>query len=65
MCEDIYQVYRCIGDYKDLMASDMTIDNAVLFVKAWFQENFNDQETYIRICRQPMDYHTEPPKEDA
>lgn len=58
--EDIYVVYRRIGqDFTDLMASDMTIDNAILFVKAWFQENYNDQETSIEINRQPMDYHRE------
>lgn len=58
--EDIYVVYRRIGqDFTDLMASDMTIDNAILFVKAWFQENYNDQETSIEIHRQPMDYHRE------
>ena len=65
MWEDIFQVYKRIGEnYVDLLASDMTIDNAVLFTKAWFQENFNDQQTSIEIKRQPMDYNQEPPKED-
>lgn len=57
MYEDIYQVYRRVGEnYIDIMASDMTIDNAVLFVKAWMQENYNDQQTSLEIKRQPMDY---------
>lgn len=55
MWEDLYQVYRRIGDsYVDLMASDMTIENATLFVAAWFSRNFNDQKTSIEIRRQPI-----------
>ena len=66
MWEDIFQVYRRIGENcVDLLASDMTIDNAVLFTKAWLQENFNDQQTSIEIKRQPMDYNQEPPKEET
>ena len=66
MWEDIFQVYRRIGEnYVDLLASDMTIDNAVLFTKAWMQENYNDQETSIEIRRQPMDYKQELPKEET
>ena len=57
MWEDIFQVYRKVGkDYEDLMASDMTIDNAILFIRSWFQDNYNDQITSIEIRRQPMDY---------
>lgn len=66
MWEEIYQVYRRIGDKcVDIMASDMTIDNAVLFIKAWMQENYNDQESSIEIRRQPMDYKQEPPEEET
>jgi hypothetical protein len=54
MCEDLYQVWRRINDYTDLMASDMTIDNAVLFIQAWFSANYADQTTSIEIRRQPM-----------
>ena len=54
---------RHVGNnYVDLLASDMSIDDAVLFTKAWMQENFNDQQSSIEIKRQPMDYKTEPPK---
>lgn len=66
MWEDLFQVYRRIGEkYTDLMASNMTIDNALLFVKAWMQENFHDQQTSIEIRRQQMDYNAEPPKEET
>lgn len=72
MWEDVFQVYLVDNivtpPLAELAASDMTIDNAVLFSKAWFQENFNDQTTSIEIRRQPMDYkpdYREPPKEDA
>ena len=55
MWEDQYQVYRRYGDSEyDLRASDMTIDDAMLFVKAYFQESFNDQELRFEIRRQPI-----------
>ena len=55
MWEDVFQVYRRVGDsYSCLMASDMSIDDAVLFVKAWMQENYRDQQTSVEIRRQPM-----------
>ena len=61
MWEDQYQVYRRYGDGEyDLRASDMTIEDAVLFVKAYFQESYNDQELRFEIRRQPME-----PKEDV
>ena len=57
MWEDVYQVFLRIGEKRvDLLASDMTIDNAVLFVKAWFQEYYNDTDTSIEIRRQPITY---------
>lgn len=57
MWEDIYQVYRRYrdGEY-DLRASDMTIDDAVLFVKTVFAESFNEDTLRFEIRRQPMDY---------
>lgn len=65
MWEDLYQVYMKIGrDYENLMASDMTIDNAVLFVKCWLQENYNDHETSIEIRRQPRN-NINAPKEET
>ena len=55
MWEDVFQVYRRIGtQYSELMASDKSIDNAVLFAKAWMQDNYKDQETSIEIRRYPM-----------
>lgn len=60
MWEDIYQVYRRVGkNYVDLMASDMTIENAIIFVEAWYSSNFNDQETSIEIRRQPINKEAE------
>lgn len=57
MWEDQYQVYRRWGDGEyDLRASNMTIEDAVLFVKAYFQESYNDQELRLEIRRQPMEY---------
>ena len=50
MWEDQYQVYRRHGDGEyDLRASDMTIDDAVLFVQAYFQSAFNDQDLRFEI----------------
>lgn len=66
MWEDVFQVYLLDNivtpPHAELAASDMTIDNATLFIRAWFQENFNDQQTSIEIRRQPMDYR-EPPQD--
>lgn len=56
MWEDQFQVYRRHGDGEyDLCASDMTIEDAVLFVKAVFQESYNDQELQFEIRRQPIE----------
>lgn len=56
MWEDQYQVYRRYGDGEyDLRASDMTIEDAVLFVKSVFQESYNDQELRFEIRRQPIE----------
>lgn len=57
MWEDIYQVYMRHGDGEyDLRASDMTIDDAVLFVKMVFAESFNENNLRFEIRRQPMGY---------
>ena len=56
MSEDIYQVYRRIGTWVDLLASDMTIEDAVLFIKAYMQDNWADTETSLELQRQPLDY---------
>lgn len=57
MWEDQYQVFRRYGDGEyDLRASDMTIDDAVLFIKTIFQESFQEDTLRFEIRRQPMDY---------
>jgi hypothetical protein len=49
-------LYRRYGDGEyDLRASDMTIEDAVLFVKSVFQELYNDQELRFEIRRQPIE----------
>lgn len=61
MWEDQYQVYRRHGDGEyDLRASDVTIDDAVLFVQAYFQSAYNDQDVRFEIRRQLIE-----PKEAA
>lgn len=42
-------------DMDNFAASDMTIEDAALFVKAIFQESYNDQELRFEIRRQPME----------
>lgn len=60
MWEDQYQVFRRHGESEyDLRASDMTIDDAVLFVKAYFQDAYNDHDVRFEIRRQPIE-----PKEE-
>lgn len=56
MAEDIYQIYRRIDEWTDLLASDMTIHDAILFIEAWMSANYNDQMTSLELRRQPMDY---------
>lgn len=55
MWEDVFQVYLRIGnEYTELVASDMSLRNALLFIRAWMEENYNDQKTSMEIRRQPM-----------
>lgn len=56
MWKDQYQVFMRHGDNGeyDLQASDMTIANATLFIKAYFEESYNDDELRFEIRRQPM-----------
>lgn len=54
MWEDVFQVYERVGErIVQLIASDMSIDNAVLFVKAWMEANYRDDVTSLEIRRQP------------
>lgn len=56
MWEDQYQVYQRHGDSEyALRASDMTIEDAVLFIKAVFQESYNDPDLRFEIRRQPKE----------
>lgn len=56
MWEDQYQVFMRYGDSNyDLRASDMTIDDAALFIKAVFQECYNYPDLRFEIRRQPKE----------
>lgn len=55
MWEDVFQVYERVGEkFVQLIANDMSIDNAVLFVKAWMEANYRDDVTSLEIRRQPI-----------
>lgn len=55
MWEDVFQVYERVGDrFCQLIASDMSLDNAVLFVKAWMEANYRDEVTSLEIRRQAI-----------
>lgn len=56
MWEDLYRVYRRFGDNQfDLRASNMTLEDALLFIKAVFEENYNETDLRFEIRRQPME----------
>ena len=56
MLEDKFQVYERHGDGAfDLLASDMRIDDAILFIKALFQEAYTEAKLRIEIRRQPKE----------
>lgn len=55
--EDVFQVFVRVNDRRRLVASDMAIEDATLFVESWFLRNYNDQISSIEIRRQPMDYY--------
>ena len=56
MWEDLYQVYRRYGDNEfDLRASNMTLADALLFIKAVFEESYNEGELRFEIRRQPRE----------
>ncbi len=56
MWEDKFQVYERHGDGAfDLLASDMRIDDAILFIKALFQEAYTETRLRIEIRRQPKE----------
>lgn len=66
MWEDIYQIYKRINNTHDtveLIASDMDINDATMFINAWMTEHYNDQTTSLEIRRQPMDYGKQSGKE--
>lgn len=66
MWENVFQVYERVGDrFCQLIASDMSLDNAVLFVKAWMEANYRDEVTSLEIRRQAINRGDEDEKEDS
>ena len=58
MWEDIFQIYRRIGDTADLIASDLSLSDATMFIEAWMLKSYADEISSLEIRRQPMGYGT-------
>ena len=54
MWEDVFQVYRRCGDKADLIASNMSLYDALLFMRAWMEESYQDTVSSLELRRQPM-----------
>lgn len=54
MWEDVYQIYRRAGEYVELIASDMSLSNATMFMEAWMCNNYADQISSLELRRQPI-----------
>jgi hypothetical protein len=66
MWDDVFQVYERAGDrFVQLIASDMSLDNAVLFVKAWMEANYRDEVTSLEIRRQAINRGDANEKEES
>ena len=54
--EERFKVYERHGDGAfDLLASDMRINDAILFIKALFEEAYTEAKLRIEIRRQPKE----------
>jgi hypothetical protein len=57
MWEDVFQIYRRFGGFDaDLIASDLSLSDATIFIEAWMLKNYADEVSSLEIRRQPMDY---------
>ena len=57
MWEDVFQIYRRFGDSNaDLIASDLSLSDATMFIEAWMLKNYIDEISSLEIRRQPMGY---------
>lgn len=54
MSEDLFEVYKRIGDHAYRLASNMRVHDAVIFMQAWMQENYADLLTSLELRRQPF-----------
>lgn len=59
MSDNLYQVFHRVGSCVHLLASDLTLDNAMLFVRAWLEGNYNDYASGIEVKLQPENYRKE------
>lgn len=55
MGEDLFQIIERTKSYERIVASDLTIDNAVAFVEFWFLRYYNDKDISLEIRRQHME----------
>lgn len=57
MWEDVFQIYRRFGDSDaDLIASDLSLSDATMFIEAWMLKSYTDEISSLEIRRQPMGY---------
>lgn len=54
--EDVFEVWKRIGDAcVRKIASDMDLYDALLFMRAWMEENFQDQRSSLELRRQQIE----------
>lgn len=56
MWEDVFQIYRRVNDKAELIASDMTLTDATMFIEAWMLKYYNDEVSSLELRRQPRNY---------
>lgn len=56
MWEDIFQIYKRVNDNVELIASDMTLQDAIMFIEAWMLKYYHDEVTSLELRRQPRNY---------
>lgn len=56
MWEDIFQIYKRVNDNVELIASDMMLQDATMFIEAWMLKYYHDEVTSLELRRQPRNY---------
>lgn len=54
MDEILYSVIDTNNEHENVIANDMTLDNATIFLKALFNEYSSESELSYKIVRQPL-----------